>query len=666
MKITSHRNKNKDIGRGDERASPRSNKGNKRPKAIDLFCGAGGMSLGFEQAGFDIVLAVDRDRHHVATHDRNFPYGKTICASVVDLTGKELKKIAGVTEIDLVFGGPPCQGFSSMGKRDTFDPRNSLVGHFVRLIREIKPKAFVMENVPGMQQGDTRPFFDHVVQSLANAGYAVTLPARTLWASDFGAPQKRERLFILGVKKDLNVKVEYPERKLKDQVSAENVEEAIQGLPDIDGDNRLFSEDAISFKPRGREVSSRYSRVLCGIERDPTDFSYQRESVSAKLFGNKRTRHSDSSVALYRATTPGQMVPGHKLPRLNMKGVAPTLRAGTESERGSHTAPRPIHPKRPRCITVREAARLHGYPDWFAFYPAIHHGFRQVGNSVSPFVARNVGYKIAEALGFSHMFMVPETVIALNDEFVLPSSGTPAERRISHIDEFPKVLGFLFDQRFDRQAGNLTRSSFTHEDVRKAIAATGANMPRIRPERFIAEFAKTRNAKQIIAQLLRHGYSLKETETGGEFVPEGVPGSIGASGYVKFNSAEIKGATPIDLSAKSCKSDIDRAFNVIAASPAKNSIGRITREQDLLSDSQKKKQDFVSTINGKIKRGYFLIANGKAGVKYDDLAAQARVRRAELVVMAAQLTRRHLGLVVCSMKNNLFREIHKGVYLLSD
>ncbi|HEY2911357.1 MAG TPA: DNA cytosine methyltransferase, partial [Gemmataceae bacterium] len=127
-----------------------------RPIAIDLFCGAGGMSVGFERAGFDIALGVDRDGHHAATHERNFPNGKTLCRSVGDLTAAEaIEALDGRNEVDLIVGGPPCQGFSTMGQRDALDPRNTLVAEFVRLVRDVRPKAFVMENVPGMLAGST-------------------------------------------------------------------------------------------------------------------------------------------------------------------------------------------------------------------------------------------------------------------------------------------------------------------------------------------------------------------------------------------------------------------------------------------------------------------------------------------------------------------------------
>ncbi|MEL6461923.1 MAG: DNA cytosine methyltransferase, partial [Cyanobacteria bacterium J06621_15] len=131
-----------------------------RPIAVDLFAGAGGMSLGFEQAGFDVLAAVELDPIHCAIHEFNFPFWSTLCANVEKTSGEEIRESSQIKnqEIDVVFGGSPCQGFSMMGKRALDDPRNSLVFHFLRLILELKPKYFVFENVPGLTVGEHRKF----------------------------------------------------------------------------------------------------------------------------------------------------------------------------------------------------------------------------------------------------------------------------------------------------------------------------------------------------------------------------------------------------------------------------------------------------------------------------------------------------------------------------
>src|SRR6266851_9273206 len=135
-----------------------------KPIGVDLFAGAGGMSLGFEQAGFDIAAAVEYDPIHAATHEFNFPDCATICRSVADIDGEYIRSHSsiGTHDIDVVFGGAPCQGFSMIGKRALDDPSNSLVHHFVRLVAELHPKYFVFENVKGLTIGEHKRFLEEI------------------------------------------------------------------------------------------------------------------------------------------------------------------------------------------------------------------------------------------------------------------------------------------------------------------------------------------------------------------------------------------------------------------------------------------------------------------------------------------------------------------------
>ena len=143
-----------------------------RPIAVDLFAGAGGMTLGFEQAGFDVLAAIEIDPIHCATHQFNFPFWSIICESVIDITGQEIRKRSsiGEQEIDVVFGGPPCQGFSLIGKRCLDDSRNSLVFHFIRIVLELTPKFFVLENVKGMTSGHHNKFIHEIINTFRNNG----------------------------------------------------------------------------------------------------------------------------------------------------------------------------------------------------------------------------------------------------------------------------------------------------------------------------------------------------------------------------------------------------------------------------------------------------------------------------------------------------------------
>lgn len=351
------------------------------------------MSLGFEQAGFDICAAVEIDPIHCATHHFNFPYSTTICASVERITGDNIRQRAGIDDrdIDVVFGGAPCQGFSLIGKRALDDPRNQLVKHYVRLVQELSPKYCVFENVKGLTIGKHRAFLDELIESLKHVGYRVTQPHQVLNAADYGVPQNRQRLFLLGARMD-QVSAQYPEASKK-QVT---VAEAILDLPDAETFGELLISDEVRTSWKS---TSRYAKVMRGLTSDPADFSHPRAFDKNTLTSSLRTAHTQLSRSRFAATVPGCVEPISRFLRLALEGRCNTLRAGTDSARGAFTSPRPIHPLHDRVITVREAARLHSYPDWFRFHATKWHGFRQVGNSVPPLLARAVASEIMKALG---------------------------------------------------------------------------------------------------------------------------------------------------------------------------------------------------------------------------------------------------------------------------
>lgn len=349
------------------------------------------MSLGFEQAGFDIAAAVEIDPIHCATHEYNFPHTTTICASVLDLTGDEIRSRSqlGSREIDVVFGGAPCQGFSLMGKRVFDDLRNQLVFHYVRLVKELNPKYCVFENVKGLTLGKHAQFLDELIESLGNAGYDVLTPYQVLNAADYGVPQDRRRLFLIGTRKGLTVP-QYPQP----HQTKTAVWEAIGDLPNADNFNVLNNVDRVSVQ---WETHSQYARKLRCLDLDPDDYSYQRKFDPNLLTCSLRTEHTGASRARFEATLPGKTESISRFRKLHPDGLCNTLRAGTDSARGAHTSPRPIHPYLPRVITVREAARLHSYPDWFRFHATKWHGCRQIGNSVPPLLARAVASELLKA-----------------------------------------------------------------------------------------------------------------------------------------------------------------------------------------------------------------------------------------------------------------------------
>lgn len=361
-----------------------------RPIGVDLFAGAGGLSLGFEQAGFEIVAAVEIDPIHCATHEFNFPNCKTLCRDVAGLSGKEIRAAAGIgmRDVDVVFGGAPCQGFSMIGKRAFDDPRNSLVLHYVRLIREIAPKYFVFENVKGLTLGRHRQFLDDIVTMLSK-DFDILLPYRVLNAADYGVPQDRKRLFLMGARKGLKLPA-YPV-----VIDHMTVADALADIPDAEKFSALIKSDSV---PAKFGKPSAYARELRESDNGPDHFGFRRNYDLHILTSSMRADHTKESRKRFAATGQGKTEPISRFHKLDPDGVCNTLRAGTNTDRGAFTSPRPIHYLYHRCITVREAARLHSYPDWFRFHVTKWHGFRQIGNSVPPKLARAVAGSIIKAM----------------------------------------------------------------------------------------------------------------------------------------------------------------------------------------------------------------------------------------------------------------------------
>ncbi len=354
-----------------------------RPMAIDLFCGAGGLSLGFEQSGFNVVAAVDSNPINIATYSQNFPTTKAICADIFRLSGDDIRSLSGLSpgeRVDVVFGGPPCQGFSAIGKRNISDPRNALISEFCRIVGELRPRYFVMENVAGLMYSASRSVLEHALAMLRDNGYNWA-PIRLLDAQEFGVPQRRRRVFVLGFVAG-EQSPEYPQPKR----SSVTVWDAISDLRSIRSSRKLFSSDVFagSLGP-----ATAYSAKL------------RKRSDPQKLTGCHLCQHKSDVVARFRYTAPGRTERISRFARLKKTSVSPTLRAGTPRSHGSFTAARPIHPTQPRCITVREAARLQSFPDWFQFHHTQWHGFQQVGNSVPPLLARAVAGSVQRALASS-------------------------------------------------------------------------------------------------------------------------------------------------------------------------------------------------------------------------------------------------------------------------
>lgn len=396
-----------------------------RPIGIDLFAGAGGLSLGFEQAGFDVVAAVEIDPVHCAVHKYNFPDTAIIPRSVAGLSAAEIRLAAGIGDspVDCVFGGPPCQGFSMIGQRVLDDPRNSLVLEFVRIVAELDAKTFVFENVKGLTVGKHKAFLEELVRAFDKAGYNVRLPWHVLNAANYGTPQQRQRLILMGAKKGLPVP-DYPmpttnaadtRKPIPGLPAGPTCGDAIGDIPDADRFPALIESDSV--RTSGFKKPSPYAAELRCLTNDAWHYGYVREWQPGFLTSSARTIHTDISRRRFSETDPGSVEPISRFFKLSPTGLSNTLRAGTDGARGAFTSPRPIHFAHNRCITVREMARLHGFPDWFRLQATKWHGARQIGNAVPAPLARAIGQAIISALGVTPTR--PEKAIALGDTSLL-------------------------------------------------------------------------------------------------------------------------------------------------------------------------------------------------------------------------------------------------------
>lgn len=384
-----------------------------RPTAIELFCGVGGFGLGLKQAGFDVTVGVEIDEVAARYASFNLPTTKVLTGAEGDvrsITRGDLfraRKDRG-HEIALVAGGPPCQGFSEAGRRNARDPLNRLVADFARVVLQLMPRAFVLENVPGITF--TRSGALNRALADLSTEYLVSDPT-TLWADDYGVPQARERVFVVGLRRDLGVDPSFPSpthrgfagsslsAPLRRTLCASVVvRQALSDVPYSGRVSSLADGHRLLYKERPR---CDYARVMRGIKEDATDLALPVDWESEWCSNLHPTIHGDAMRGRLRRLKHGSSDPVSGLRKLDPERPGTTIRAGTTAERGSRSAPRPVHPHQARVLTTRECARLQSFPDWFLFHPVKWHGNRQVGNAVPPLLARAIGRHVLQLLGES-------------------------------------------------------------------------------------------------------------------------------------------------------------------------------------------------------------------------------------------------------------------------
>ena len=339
------------------------------PNVIDLFCGAGGLSKGFEEAGYNVILGIDSDEAALNTFVKNHNNSKALNADLSQAeTFDEIEKVVGDKTIDVIVGGPPCQGFSLTGPRNFDDPRNKLYLAMIETVKRFQPKAFVIENVPGMAtmyKGEVR---QEIIKRFSKMGYTVN--SQILCAADYGVPQMRKRLVFVGLRN--GEKFEFP-------------------LPYLQPEEYVTCEDAISDLPsRENELGSEIDSYTL-----PPQSDYQKlmRGEMQTLRNHVATRHTDKVKNVIALVPEGG----------NYKDLPP----GVGESRKFHEAWTRYHSKKPsrtidtghrnhfhykwnRVPTIRENARLQSFPDDFIFYGTRTQQNRQVGNAVPPLLGKAV------------------------------------------------------------------------------------------------------------------------------------------------------------------------------------------------------------------------------------------------------------------------------------
>lgn len=342
-------------------------------RAIDLFSGVGGMELGFQSVGVETVAAFDFDRLVIPVHQRNFPETKAIQLDLSEASADDIRRLSGLDKVDLVYGGPPCQGFSMIGRRDPEDQRRDLLVKAAQLTVDLQPDYFVFENVPGVLSGNALEVVSEFLRVLEKGGY-VTIQPTLLKAEEYGVPQLRRRVFFVGCRKELVIP-HFPAATRR-----YTVWEAIGDLPDVGDDDETL-------RPFG----------------EPSDYVNELNSCfpmnveELHKTGFAKTVHSPEVIARFDALGFGEKDKVSHASRLDPNGFSRTILASTGPEHGSHTGVRPIHPYLPRYISIREVARIQSFPDWFRFSPAKFNALRQIGNAVPPLLARAVGLRVIQA-----------------------------------------------------------------------------------------------------------------------------------------------------------------------------------------------------------------------------------------------------------------------------
>lgn len=360
-------------------------------KIIDLFAGVGGISSGFQKAGFDVLSANEYKPEIANTYMKNHPGTKMIVEDITKIKSKDL--LNGEKEVDVIVGGPPCQGFSMAGRRirngGTFlnDPRNELFKEFIRVVREIKPKVFVMENVAAMLNIHGGSVRDEIIKKFKEIGYNTKV--HVLLAADYGVPQMRKRAVFIGNRIGVDPEDFFPEKTHgpKNQKPYVTVAETILDLPKVSAGLGVFE--------------SEYGHVT-----RLTDYQKERRGKSKKVYNHQATQHDSRIIDMLKSIKEGEGRTSLPL-ALQTKSVHSGAFGRMDRNKPAYTITtrfdtpsvgRVTHPSQHRALTPREAARIQSFDDDFVFYGSKSSIGIQIGNAVPPLLAQAIAKKISKIL----------------------------------------------------------------------------------------------------------------------------------------------------------------------------------------------------------------------------------------------------------------------------
>ncbi len=368
--------------------------------SIDLFCGCGGMTLGFKWANFRSILASDIDENCGKTVVKNFEETKFVLGSISEIEKETFDSIINHREIDVITGGPPCQGFSLANKnrnKIADDPRNQLFYDFVKVIKWYQPKTFVMENVKGLLSMEKGKVIQTIKMEFENVGLGYNVEYKILKSSDFGVPQNRERVILIGFRKDLGLFPEFPEANVGHKIT---VDEAISDLPKIQAGEGTENAEYPTLP------QNEYQKLM--------------RRSSDKVHNHVAMKHTKRLIERFEAIQPGKNLldvwETHGAVKRGNPSEKSTIKFSQNNLRLLGNKPAPtvaasfqsnfIHPYLNRNFTAREGARFQSFPDDFIFegmrtkmsWEKGLSQYQQIGNAVPPLMAKAVAEKIRDVL----------------------------------------------------------------------------------------------------------------------------------------------------------------------------------------------------------------------------------------------------------------------------